>query len=37
MFLPLKFIHPVRTERWRALSLPMALAWTFFGRLGRLG
>ena len=30
MFLPLKFIHPVRTERWRTLSLPMALAWTFF-------
>ena len=30
MFLPLKFIHPVRTERWRALSLPLALAWTFF-------
>ena len=30
MFLPLKFIHPVRTERWRWLSLPMALAWTFF-------
>ena len=30
MFLPLKFIHPVRTERWRMLSLPMALAWTFF-------
>lgn len=30
MFLPVKFIHPVRTERWRALSLPMALAWTFF-------
>jgi phosphatidylcholine synthase len=30
MFLPLKFIHPVRTDRWRALSLPMALAWTFF-------
>lgn len=30
MFLPLKFIHPVRTERWRAVSLPMALAWTFF-------
>mgnify|MGYP003136856171 CR=1 FL=1 len=22
MFLPFKFIHPVRTERWRALSLP---------------
>lgn len=30
MFLPLKFIHPVRTERWRALSLPIAVAWTFF-------
>jgi phosphatidylcholine synthase len=30
MFLPLKFIHPVRTERWRALSLPIALAWAFF-------
>ncbi|MFU8881212.1 MAG: CDP-alcohol phosphatidyltransferase family protein [Rhodobacterales bacterium] len=30
MFLPLKFIHPVRTERWRSLSLPVALAWTFF-------
>jgi phosphatidylcholine synthase len=30
MFLPLKFIHPVRTERWRNVSLPMALAWIFF-------
>ncbi|AVO38993.1 CDP-alcohol phosphatidyltransferase family protein [Pukyongiella litopenaei] len=30
MFLPLKFIHPVRTERWRMVSLPVALAWTFF-------
>jgi phosphatidylcholine synthase len=30
MFLPLKFIHPVRTARWRRLSLPIALAWTFF-------
>ena len=30
MFIPLKFIHPVRTERWRMLSLPMAFAWTFF-------
>lgn len=30
MFLPLKFVHPVRTERWRALSLPIAIAWTFF-------
>ncbi|MGR3454626.1 CDP-alcohol phosphatidyltransferase family protein [Pseudooceanicola sp.] len=30
MFLPLKFIHPVRTERWRAISLPVALVWTLF-------
>lgn len=30
MFLPLKFVHPVRTARWRALTLPVALAWTFF-------
>ncbi|MCV6586816.1 MAG: CDP-alcohol phosphatidyltransferase family protein [Marinibacterium sp.] len=30
MFLPLKFIHPVRTARWRTLSLPMAIAWTIF-------
>ncbi|MCL1629604.1 MULTISPECIES: CDP-alcohol phosphatidyltransferase family protein [Roseinatronobacter] len=28
MFTPLKFIHPVRTERWRSLSLPVALIWT---------
>ncbi|MXU64269.1 CDP-alcohol phosphatidyltransferase family protein [Oceanomicrobium pacificus] len=26
-FVPLKFIHPVRTERWRRLSLPVMLAW----------
>ncbi|WP_448328181.1 CDP-alcohol phosphatidyltransferase family protein [Sulfitobacter sp. M13] len=30
MFAPFKFVHPVRTERWRAVTLPMALAWTFF-------
>jgi len=30
MFLPLKFVHPVRTERWKSVTLPMALAWTFF-------
>ena len=28
MFLPLKFIHPVRTERWRNVSLPIAVLWT---------
>lgn len=30
MFMPLKFIHPVRTVRWRNVSLPIALAWTLF-------
>ena len=30
MFVPVKFIHPVRTQRWRMLSLPLALAWTVF-------
>ena len=30
MFLPLKFVHPVRTERWRGLTLPLAIGWTFF-------
>ena len=27
MFLPLKFVHPVRTQRWRNVTLPMALLW----------
>lgn len=30
MFLPVKFIHPVRTQRWRLVSLPMTLAWCGF-------
>lgn len=30
MFTNLKFIHPVRTDRWRLISLPMALGWTVF-------
>ena len=30
LFLPIKFVHPVRTARWRQVTLPMALAWTFF-------
>ncbi|MEL7026560.1 MAG: CDP-alcohol phosphatidyltransferase family protein [Pseudomonadota bacterium] len=30
MFVPVKFVHPVRTARWRALTLPIAFAWTFF-------
>jgi len=30
MFTNLKFVHPVRTERWRAVTLPVALAWVLF-------
>jgi phosphatidylcholine synthase len=30
MFTNLKFIHPVRTDRWRPLSLGMALGWVGF-------
>ena len=30
MFLPLKFIHPIRTKRWRFISLPIAFLWVFF-------
>ncbi len=30
MFSPLRFVHPVRTERWRAITLPVAVAWTLF-------
>ena len=30
MFLPLKFILPVRTERWRHASLPITLLWISF-------
>lgn len=28
MFTPMKFIHPVRTKRWRNISLPIAILWT---------
>lgn len=27
MFLPLRFVHPVRTARWRRLTLPAAILW----------
>jgi phosphatidylcholine synthase len=30
MFTGLKFVHPVRTERWRGITLPAALAWVGF-------
>jgi len=28
MFTNLRFIHPIRTKRWRYLSLPIAITWT---------
>lgn len=30
MFTNVKFIHPVRTERWRWISLPVCAAWVVF-------
>ena len=30
MFTNLKFVHPVRTDRWRMTTLPMAFGWVFF-------
>ncbi len=30
MFTNLKFVHPVRTQRWRFVTLPMCGAWVFF-------
>jgi phosphatidylcholine synthase len=27
MFLPIRFVHPVRTTRWRAVTLPATIAW----------
>ncbi|MEH7828321.1 CDP-alcohol phosphatidyltransferase family protein [Gemmobacter denitrificans] len=30
MFTNLKFVHPTRTQRWREVTLPMSIAWTFF-------
>lgn len=29
-FVPLKFIHPVRTVRWRAVNLPVLILWAVF-------
>ncbi len=30
MFTNAKFVHPVRTERWRLITLPCAIVWTLF-------
>jgi phosphatidylcholine synthase len=28
MFLPVEFVHPVRTKRWRLVTLPTVFLWT---------
>ena len=33
MFTNLKFIHPIRTVRWRKISLPISILWTFLAGL----
>ena len=33
MFTNLKFIHPIRTVRWRKISLPISSLWTFLAGL----
>jgi len=33
MLAPLKFVHPVRTERWRPLSLAAIILWTIFAAI----
>jgi len=30
MFVPVRFVHPMRTQRWRMITIPMAFGWTFF-------
>lgn len=30
MFVPLKFVHPMRTKRWRPVTGTVAVAWTVF-------
>lgn len=30
MFVPLKFVHPTRTKRWREVTLPVSIAWVLF-------
>jgi phosphatidylcholine synthase len=29
MFTNLKFVHPVRTQRWRGVTLPLTIVWVF--------
>ncbi len=36
LFAPLKFIHPVRTKRWRLVSLPLAMLWVVLALVATL-
>ena len=36
MFLSIKFVHPVRTARWRWLSLPAIILWTALAGIAAL-
>jgi phosphatidylcholine synthase len=36
MFLPIKFIHPVRTKRWRIISFPVTILWVIFAVMATL-
>lgn len=36
MFLPIKFIHPIRTKRWRMLSFPVTVLWVIFAVMATL-
>jgi phosphatidylcholine synthase len=36
MFLPIKFIHPVRTKRWRIVSFPVTVLWIVFAVMATL-
>jgi phosphatidylcholine synthase len=37
MFLPIRFVHPVRTKRWRLITLPVTFAWIVFSVLLLVG
>jgi phosphatidylcholine synthase len=36
MFLPIRFVHPVRTKRWRLVTFPVTLLWISFATLATL-
>ncbi|MBU2865613.1 CDP-alcohol phosphatidyltransferase family protein [Pacificibacter marinus] len=37
MFLPIRFVHPTRTTRWRAVTLPATITWIIFSVLLLIG